>query len=133
MKRSLLLEAFFDEGHEHVGGDGDPDLGFHGVLRSTEEPFDAQMLLDPFEEDLHLPALLIKRADGGGREIELIGKEQQGLTRLGILEANPAQMIRIVLATVEAIESDRMVAKMRRASKFALLRVTKKAPARCKT
>ena len=28
---------FFDNGHEHVNGDGDPDLGLKGVLGSAEE------------------------------------------------------------------------------------------------
>ena len=32
------------------------DLGFDGVLGSSEEAFDAQVLLDPFEEQFDLPA-----------------------------------------------------------------------------
>jgi len=63
------------------------------------------MLLDHLK-NISTASAPYKARSGGGREIELIGKEQQGLTRFGILEANPAQMIRIVLATVEAIESE---------------------------
>ena len=56
------------------------------------------MLLDPFEEKLDLPAALVEGADRGCRQGELVGEKHQRLFQFGVLEANAAQMIRIVLA-----------------------------------
>src|ERR1039458_2277432 len=67
------------------------------------------MLLDPLEEDFHLPAILIERAGGGGGKIELIGKQHQSLAGFGNLETNPAQLAGIVLATIVAVESDGLI------------------------
>ena len=44
-----------DNGDEHVNADGDPDLSFDGIVGGAEKPFDAQVLLDPFEEEFDLP------------------------------------------------------------------------------
>jgi hypothetical protein len=63
------------------------------------------MLLDPFEEQLDMPMVLVERADRGGRQGHLIGEEDQRLAGLGILEANAAQLRGIVLLGVEAIEA----------------------------
>ena len=46
------LETFIDNGDQEIDTDGGPDLGFHGVFGGTEEGFDAQVLFDPFEEQL---------------------------------------------------------------------------------
>ncbi len=45
--------TFFKHRDEHVGGHGNPDLRLHRVLAVVEEALDSQMLLDPFEEQLH--------------------------------------------------------------------------------
>lgn len=53
-----------DDGDEHVGADGAPDLRLHGVLARAQKFLDPQMLLDPLEEQLHLPAALVQSGDG---------------------------------------------------------------------
>ena len=53
------MQTFFQNGDEQVNGDGAPDLSAHGVRTRTVESFDAQMLLDPFEEQFDLPAAMI--------------------------------------------------------------------------
>ena len=50
VERGGQVELFFDDGDEQVDGDGDPDLSFDGVLAGPVESLDAQMLLDPFEQ-----------------------------------------------------------------------------------
>lgn len=55
---------FLDDGYQDVNGDGDPDLSFDGILGGSIKRFDAEMLLDPFEEDLDLPATLKQLGDG---------------------------------------------------------------------
>ena len=49
------------------------------------------MLLDPLEEEFHLPAAFVERADGGGRKREVVGDEDQRLAGLGVLEADAPQ------------------------------------------
>ena len=55
---SRHVQALFDDGDEHVDGDRDPDLGFDGIFRGAEKSLDAQVLLDPFEEQLDTPYML---------------------------------------------------------------------------
>ena len=47
VERRLQTEALFDDRHQHVHRDRDPDLRLHRVLRGSVEPLDPQMLLDP--------------------------------------------------------------------------------------
>ena len=68
------------------------------------------MLLDPLEEQLDMPTILVERTDGGRRECHLIGEEDERLAGLGILESNAAQLRGIVLLGVEAIELDGLIA-----------------------
>jgi hypothetical protein len=44
------MKLLLDDGDEHVGGDGAPDLRLHRVLAGAQETLDAQVLLDPLEE-----------------------------------------------------------------------------------
>jgi hypothetical protein len=46
----LQAEPFANDGDQNVGADGDPDLGFDGVFAGSVKRLDAQMLLDPFEQ-----------------------------------------------------------------------------------
>ena len=75
VERSVEGEALLDDGDEDVDRDGDPDLGLHGIFGCPEEPFDPQMLLDPFEEQFDLPATFVERADGRRWQSELVGEE----------------------------------------------------------
>jgi len=50
------MESLLDDGDQNIGGDGDPDLRLNAILGSPVEGFDPQMLLDPFEKELDLPA-----------------------------------------------------------------------------
>jgi hypothetical protein len=45
------------------------------------------MLLDPFEEQFDLPAAFVERADGRGRQPELVGEEHQRSARFGVPQA----------------------------------------------
>jgi hypothetical protein len=44
------MQTFFDDGDEDVSCDSDPYLRLDCVLAGSQESFDAQMLLDPFEQ-----------------------------------------------------------------------------------
>lgn len=104
------MKLLLDDGDEHVGGHGAPDLRLHRVLAGAQEALDAQVLLDPLEEQLDLPAALVERGDRQRRQRRVVGQEHQRLARLRIPEADAPQMFRVVLRRVEAIEHDALVA-----------------------
>ena len=59
----LDFESFLDNRYQNVNTDGNPDLSLHRILGSSEKCFDAQVLLDPFEENFYLPTALVKLND----------------------------------------------------------------------
>ena len=73
------MQTFFQDGDEQINGDGAPDLSAHRVGRSAVKGFDAQMLLDPFEEQFDLPAAMIELGDGQSRHGEVVGQKDQRL------------------------------------------------------
>ena len=75
------MEFCFDDGDQHAGGDSAPDLRLDGVLAGAQKALDAQVLLDPFEEEFDLPAAFVECGDGGRRQSGVVGEEHQ---RLGI-------------------------------------------------
>ena len=75
VERAGQFELFLDDGNQQVDRDSDPNLGFDGVLAGSKEDLDAQVLLDPFEEQFYLPPALIEGANGGCGQSELVGQE----------------------------------------------------------
>ena len=58
------MKLLFDNGNQNMRGYGAPDLRLHGVFAVAEKTLDAQVLLDPFEEQLDLPATLVQGRNG---------------------------------------------------------------------
>jgi len=44
------MQAFLNNGDQHVSANGNPDLRLHGILAGAQKRLDAQVLLDPLEE-----------------------------------------------------------------------------------
>ena len=82
----------------------------HSVLGSAVEAFDAQVLLDPLEEQLYLPSAPVQGANGQRRQRKLVGQEHQVLSGLGIAIADATQVGGVVLGGIEAVESNGLVA-----------------------
>ena len=68
------------------------------------------MLLDPFEEQLHLPAALVQRADGCRRQRKVVGEKHQRFAGLRIFEADATQRLREILLAVKPIDRIRLIA-----------------------
>jgi hypothetical protein len=49
-RASVQGEPLFDDGDQELDRDGDPDLGLHRIFGRSEEAFDRQMPIVPFEE-----------------------------------------------------------------------------------
>ena len=66
MQGCLYRESLLHDGDERIDRDGNPDLRLHGILGSTEERFDAQVLFDPSKEEFDVPATAVKLCDVDG-------------------------------------------------------------------
>ena len=44
------MKLLFNDGDQHIGGHGAPDLRLHGILAGAQKTLHAQVLFDPFEE-----------------------------------------------------------------------------------
>jgi len=104
------LQLLFDNGYQHISGDGAPDLRFHRILAGADETLDAQMLLDPLEEQLDLPTALVQRGNGQCGQGGVVGQEHQRLARLRIFETDAAQLLGIILRDIKAVQGDALVA-----------------------
>jgi len=89
------VESLFQDGDQQINADSDPDLGFDGVGRCAVKGFDSQMLLDPAEEELHLPALLVNIGDGYGGNGKDIGQVDKTLLGDQIHVGHPSQCLRV--------------------------------------
>jgi hypothetical protein len=103
------FQAFLSNSDQHIGADGDPDLRLHRVLARAVESLDAQMLLDPLEEQLHLPALAVQSRDQLGLEREVVGQKRDPLATL-VFDHHAAQYRWIVLVRVEHCQHARLIA-----------------------
>ena len=104
------MKLLFNDGNQHVGGHGAPDLRLHRVLARSQETLDTQVLLDPFEEQLHLPATLVQRGYGQRWQTRIVGQKHQRLARLGVFVSDTPQMLGVVLSHVKAVESNHLIA-----------------------
>jgi hypothetical protein len=110
IKRGIKTKFFFNEDDERASGDGAPDLRLHHVLACAQKLLDTQLLLDSLEEQLHLPAVLVKRGDDGCRQRRIAGQKDQGLAGLGIIDPHPTQKFGIVARTFVPIERHHLIA-----------------------
>ena len=89
-KRDPLVNRSVRQECDQVGANSDPDLSFYGVQRVAKEVLDAQILLEPFEEQLNLPTLLINGRNRCRLKVKAIGQEDQIELRNGVVKAYPA-------------------------------------------
>ena len=66
-----------DYSDQAISDDGDIYLRLYGILRSAPELLDFEMLLQPLEEQLDLPAVLVELCDQQGFETYGIGQEHE--------------------------------------------------------
>ena len=104
------MKFFLNNGDEHVGGHGAPDLRLDRVLAVAQKLLDAQVLLDPFEEQLDLPAAFVPSGNGQGRQGRVVGQEDQSLLSFGIFEADTAQVFGVVLGDIVSAQCNGLIA-----------------------
>jgi len=104
------LKLLFDNGNQHISGDRTPDLRLHRVLAVADKTFDTQMLLDPLEEQLDLPAALVQCGNRQCGQGCVVGQEHQRLAGFRVFEANASQLLRVILRDIKAIQQNALVA-----------------------
>jgi len=92
------MKPFFQNGHKQVDAQSHPDLDLDGIGRRSIEGLDPQVLLDPLEEQLDLPAQLEDVRHGLCRDGEDVGQEHEALFRVGLHVGDPSQGLRIGLS-----------------------------------
>jgi hypothetical protein len=103
------VQSFLRNRDQHVSAHRNPNLRLHRVLAGAVEDLDSQVLLDPLEEQLHLPALGVQRCDQLRFENKVVGQKSNPFARL-VFDHHTAQHRRIVLAGVEQRQDARLVA-----------------------
>ena len=114
VERDLQGEALLDDGDQHVHRHGDPDLRLHRVLGRSEKRLDAQVLLDPLEEQLHPPAVAVQVRHGEGGHGEVVGQEVERPTRFRVPVLHPPQGLGILVPCLRAHQHDGLVAEQAR-------------------
>jgi hypothetical protein len=94
------VKLLLDDGSEHISGRHTPDFRLHRVLARAHKPLDAQVLLDPLEEQLKLLAILVQGGNGQRRQACVVAQEYQCLTGSKIFETDTAQVREIVLGDI---------------------------------
>ena len=107
---SVDSELLFDDGHEDVNADSDPDLSAHRVERRAEERFDPKMLFDPLEEDFDVPSAAIEICDGECRKNEVVGQQNDAMLEHLVVEDDASKRIGIQFLRRGSIELDRVIA-----------------------
>src|SRR6516162_6642156 len=103
------MKPLFENRHQQVNRNGNGNLGAHGIFAGTVESFDPQMLFDPFEEQLDLPARAVDLRYRQRRQAEVVGQKYQRLTRLGIAIADAANHLGIGALNIETVQNHRLV------------------------
>lgn len=85
MEIARQVQLLFGDCYQKVSDDGDPDLGFHGVGGRSEERLDPQMLLDPLEEQFHVPPLAVDVGHRLGGDGKQVGQKNEALVVGGIV------------------------------------------------
>ena len=103
------MQTLFQNGDEQIDRDSAPDLRAHRVRTRAVEGFDAQVLLDPFEEQFDLPAAMIQLRNGQGGGGEVVGQKDQGVAGFGIAITDAPQRGGIIAPRVKADRHDGLI------------------------
>jgi hypothetical protein len=104
------LKLSFNNGDEHLGRHGAPDLRLDCVLAVPQKLLDSQVLFVPFEKQLDLPAAFVQRGNGQGRQGCVDGQEGQSLHECWVSEPYTARMYGVVLRDVASVQCNGLVA-----------------------
>ncbi len=104
------MEPLSDDSDQYVDRHSNPDLSCDGVFGSAVEGFDTQMLLDPSEEQLHLPTALIELGNSERGQEKIVGQKHQALLARSIVVPHSAKALGIAAFGNGIVERDDLIA-----------------------
>ena len=105
------VEVVLNDSDEAIGDDGNMYLYAYCILRSSPKGLDAEVLLDPFEEQLNLPAILVQQGNVLGGKVEVVRVVCEGPMQLWSVINDASELEGIILLVPLSCESDRLVTK----------------------
>ena len=108
-QRNTYSEFFVRHQSDQIDANSNPDLGLHRIERVAKEVFDHQVLLEPFEEQFDLPALLVNGCNGHCGQVQPIAQEHQIELRFLVEELDPSQWCRVGLLGLVGQQLDRLI------------------------
>lgn len=84
-------------------------MGLHGVLGSSEERLDPQLLLYPPGKKFDLPPLLVEQGHVFRRKEEIVGQECEFLFVLDVEESDTTEFVGVMLGGVVPRQNDSLV------------------------
>ena len=103
------LEVVLDDGNETVGDDGHMYLYADRVFGFSPETLDLEVLLDPFEKQLHLPPIFIEQGDVLCTEVEVVRVVDETSMKLWRIIDNSSDSTGILLLVLLLGEADGLV------------------------
>ena len=103
------LEVVLDDGNEAVGDDGHVYLYADCIFGFSPETLDLEVLLDPFEKQLHLPPIFIEQGDVLCAEVEVIRIVDEASMKLWRIIDNSSDSTGILLLILLLGEADGLV------------------------
>ena len=97
MKTRLQRQTLLQDGDEDVNRHRNPTLSFDGILAISVKRLDSEVLLDPLEEQFHLPSGLVQQADGQRWQVKVVGEETKMAVFFGVIEMDAAERLGVVL------------------------------------
>lgn len=103
------MKSLPENRHQQVDRNGNPDLGAHGIFAGAIKSFDTQVLLNPFEKQLDLPARSINLRHRQCWQAEVVGQKHQRLARLRVAITDAAKRFGIGAVNTEIAQDHGLV------------------------
>ena len=103
------FEVVLDDGNETICDDGNVYLYPNGIFGFSPETFDLKMLLNPLEEQFHLPAIFVKQGNVLCTEEEVVRIVRKGTMQVRCVVDNPSDNAWVLLLILLLREADTLV------------------------
>jgi len=117
------MQALLRVGDQQIRRYGNPYLRLVGVFAGAKEHLDMQVLLDPFEEQLHLPALAVQVGNQLRLQDEVVGEKHQPFATV-VPDHHPAHRCGVIPARLVRRQHASLIAQHERVDPIHRMRVT---------
>ena len=104
------VRFLLEDCHEDVDAQRNPYLSLDRVVGVAQKGFDPQILLDPLEKQLDLPATAIELRDRQRGQLEVVGQKDEALSTLEGDVADASQGFGVLFRHLRPLQGNRLVA-----------------------